>query len=607
MSRLLVLMFFIYSLFTIHCSLAGAEEKIKLEEVVVTATKTETLAENVAQDVTVITKEEIENSSAKSVTDTLKNVMGIQIREYGNRGASSSASLRGSTSAQVLVLIDGKRLNKPTDGQVDLNTLSIPPENIERIEILRGASSSLYGADAMGGVVNIITKMPSEPVTSLSTSFGRFDTRNFWFSTSRKVGQVGYLFSANREESSGFRENSDYELWGMNSKLTFDLSKDFHIDFNADYNHRDAGAPGHKLYPSPLARQKDENTMFGITFRIKDTIAKLYNHNSRIGYVNPAFLTDSTHKNHIYGADLQSSILIGSSNLITGGIELISEEVDSTIIGSKGRTRKGIFIQDEISMLGNVIFNIGLRYDDFDKGNQLTPKAAILYKVAKDTSIRFSAGKGYRIPTLNDLYWNEDWGSGMGMFGNPDLKPEKATEYEASVEQIFNKNIRARVLVFQKDVKDLIKWQQKDAFGSLWMVENIDKARIRGFELNSQLNLDILNLEASYYYQDPKDRNTGKRIYALQRHQISGILSVYPFKETTVSLEGRYVSHYVMSGNPKWCYFVLDGKLSKKFPTSFGKGEIFIIGKNILDRDFETSRGFPMPPVQFIGGLSLSF
>lgn len=591
----------------IALSPAWAGEKIKIAEVVVSATKIEESVENVAQDVTIITSEEIERSGHSSVADTLKNVTGIQIREYGNRGASSSISVRGSSSAQVLILIDGKRLNKPGDGQFDLNTISVPLENIERIEVLRGASSTLYGADALGGVINIITKSPAGPLTKASIIYGSFDAWNTVLATSRKIGNAGYMFSASKEESSGFRENSDYETRGANGKLTFDLAGDFHVDLNVDYSKKEAGVPGPVAYPSPLARQQDENALLGVTFRFKDTVAKLYSHNSRIHYINPDYFVDSKHKNNVLGADVQSSVLIGPSNLVTGGIELIAESIDSTDIGPQSRQRKGIFIQDDISINEKLIFNLGIRYDDFEQGRQLTPRAAILYKMMKDTTIRFTAGKGYRIPSLNDLYWREDWGGGLGMFGNPGLRPEKSTEYEISIEQNINKKIMAKALVFQKDVRDLIKWQQKDDYGLLWKVENIDEARVRGFEFISRINMGLAELETSYFYQDPVNKNTGERIYDLSRHQVTGVLSVNPFKDTTWSIEGRYVSNYVKPDKPKWCYFVLDSKISKKFPLSFGEGEIFIKGKNLLDREYETSKGYPMPPVEFTGGISIKF
>ena len=586
---------------------AAAEEKIRVGEVVITATKVEELVENVAQDVTVITAEEIRRGSFHNVADVLAHAGATQIRSYGNRGELSTASIRGSNAQQVLVMLDGKRLNKPGDGLFDLSVIPVSLENIERIEILRGASSALYGGDAMGGVINIITKTPAEPITRVSQSYGSSDTWNSTFSTSRKAGNFGYLLSATREESSGFRENSDYKTWGLNSRFSFDLTKDFQVDLNADYNHREAGAPGSVVYPSPLARQNDENLLVGITAHLRDTVLKLYNNASRIEYndPNPLWPTNSTNKNRVMGLDLQSSLLLGTSNLVTGGIELVAESVDSTVFGTKSRSRQGVFLQDEVTLMQDMLLNLGLRYDDFGGGQRFTPRASLLYRVTKSTTFRVAAGQGFRVPTFNELFWIEDWGFGGGMFGNPDLKPERSTEYEASVEQVLSGNFKVKVLAFQKNVKDLINWKEVIPFWR-YEVQNIDEARIRGVELNAEATFDRLRLDARYSYQDPVNTLTNERIYDLPQHEISSILTLFPAKGVEWSVEGRYVSHY-RPGNESWCYFVLDSKVSKKLPLSFGEGEIFVSGRNLLSRDFETTRGYPMPPLEFTGGISVRF
>ena len=187
-------------------SLTFAEQPVKLDEVVVTATRIEESIQDVAQDVTVITKKQIESGSYQSISDIIRNVAALNVIEYGNRASASTVSMRTSTAGQVLVMIDGKRLNKPGDGQVDLNTVSVPLENIERIEVLRGASSALYGADAMGGVINIITKIPDQPVTNLSASYGRFVTKDISLSTSQKIKNAGFYLSLSKESSDGFRK-----------------------------------------------------------------------------------------------------------------------------------------------------------------------------------------------------------------------------------------------------------------------------------------------------------------------------------------------------------------------------------------------------------------
>lgn len=587
--------------------IGGAEEKIKLEEVIVTATRIEESIEDVAQDVTVITKKEIESGSYGSVSEVIRNVIGLNLFEYGNRGSSASVSLRGSTSEQVLILIDGKRLNKPGDGQVDLNSISIPLENIERIEILRGASSALYGADAMGGVINIITRIPEEPVTKFSASYSRFITRDLSFNTSRKIGKTGFYLSLSKESSEGFRANSDYDIDAINTKFSFEFPKDIRVDLNIDYNHKDAGSPGSLTWPTPFATQTDENLLMGLGLKMKDTLIKLYSHNSRIGYINPGN-EDNTHKNHVNGLDLQHSLSLGSSNLLTGGFELLEEDIDSrdnvntaNSVGKHSRTRKGIFLQNETSVSEKIVLTLGARYDDIDSKNRLSPKASFLVKLPNQTNISLSAGKGFRVPAMNALYWPD---TGWAV-GNPNLKPEQSTEYEGCIQKFFANTGNVKLVAFEKRVKDLIQWQEISPWR--WSPVNVAKARVRGFETEGKVHINAADVGLSYTFMDSEDRTTGQKIRFSTRHQIKGTASIYPAKGTTFSLEGNYVTNYVVqAGDPRY-YFLLDGKLSQKVKLSNKTAEIFIIGKNILDRDFQTVTNYPMPPVQFIGGISLIF
>jgi outer membrane cobalamin receptor len=586
---------------------AYAVENITIGEVVVTATKIEESAQDIAQDVTVITQKEIRSGSYRDLSEVIRNAGGLNIVEYGNRGSAASVSLRGSTSEQTLVLVDGKRLNKPGDGQVDLNALPIPLGQIERIEILRGAASALYGADAIGGVINIITKIPDESRTNLSASYGRFVTKDFSLNTSQKIRDIGFYLSLSKDESDGFRTNSDYDINALNAKITYAPSQDIRADFTLDYNHRDAGAPGSLVWLTPLASQTDEDLLAGLTVKMKETLLKLYSNNSKIHYENPGS-ENNTHNNHVLGIDLQHSIVVGQSNLLTGGMEILEEDINSkdlvtpdNSIGRHSRTRKGIFIQDELTIYEKSVLTLGLRYDDIASLEKFSPKASLLIKLPWQTNLAFSAGKGFRVPELNALFWPDTgWAS-----GNPDLKPEKSTEYEGSLQKFFGNRGNVRLVGFEKRVSDLIQWQ--DNGQGKWSPVNVAKARIRGVELEGKLSFKILDLRVNYTFMDPQDITTGEKIRFSTRHQIKGSASVFPAKGTTVSMEWSYVSNYAVQKGDPGCYFLLDGKISQKLYLPKVTPELFLIGKNIFDRDFQTTRDFPMPPVQFIGGISFSF
>jgi len=583
-----------------------AKENVRLKEVVVTATRVEESIEDIAQDVTVITKKEIASGSYRDISEVLRKVTGLNLFEYGNRGSSATVSLRGSTSEQALVLIDGKRLNKPGDGLVDLNAISIPLENIERIEVLRGASSAIYGADAMGGVINIITKIPDETVIAITGSYGRFVTRDLNFNASGKFKEVGYYLSLSKESSDGFLPNSDYDMYAVNSKFRVNISKDISADITVDYNHKDAGSPGAVTWPTPFADQTDEALLAGITLTIKETVLKLYSHNSRITYINPGS-EDNTHKNHVNGLELQHSLSIGSSNLITGGFEILEEDINSrdnmnkgNSIGEHSRTRKGIFLQDEISIYEKAILTLGARYDDIDSHNRISPKGSLLIKFPNQTNVSFSAGRGFRVPAMNALYWPD---TGWAV-GNPDLKPETSTEYECIFRKFFGNRGDIKLVAFEKRAEDLIQWQE---ITGIWSPVNVSKTRIRGFETEGKIHINRADVGLSYTFMDPQDITADKKIRFSTRHQIKGTASVYPAKDTVISLEWSYVTNYVVKKGDPDCYFLLDGKLSRKIKLSKGTAEIFIIGKNILNRDFEIVTGYPMPPVQFSGGIRFSF
>jgi outer membrane cobalamin receptor len=586
---------------------AYAEENITIGEIVVTATKIEESAEDIAQDVTVIRQKEIESGSYRNLSEVIRNAGGLNLFEYGNRGSFASVSLRGSTSEQTLVLIDGKRLNKPGDGQVDLNAVPIPLENIERIEILRGAASALYGADAIGGVINIITKIPDESRTNLSASYGRFVTKELRLNTSQKIKDTGFYLSLSKDKSDGFRTNSDYDMHAINTKMTYAPSQDMRADFTLDYNHRDAGAPGSLSWLTPLASQTDEDLLAGLTVKMKETLLKLYSNTSKVHYENPGS-ENNTHNNHVLGIDLQHSLLIGQSNLLIGGMEILEEDINSkdifnpdNSIGRHSRTRKGMFIQDESTLYEKAVLTLGLRYDDIASLERFSPKASLLIKLPWQTNLAFSAGQGFRVPEMNALFWPD---TGWAV-GNPDLKPEKSTEYESSIQKFFGNTGDVRLVGFEKRVSDLIQWQENGQ--GKWSPVNVAKARIRGVEMGGKLSLKALDLRVSYTFMDPQDIMTGKKIRFSTRHQIKGSTSIYPAKGATIALEWSYVSNYaVQEGDPS-CYFLLDGKISQKLYLPKVTPEIFLIGKNILNRDFQTTRDYPMPPVQFIGGISFSF
>jgi outer membrane cobalamin receptor len=203
----------------------------------------------------------------------------LTVQEYGPRGAVSQISLRGSTSEQVLVLLDGKRLNSPRSGGFNLSDLPVTLDQIERIEIVRGASSALYGADALGGVVNIITKKPERTQYSVSGSSGTHGYDALVASGSGRQGGLYYRFSGGRETYDGFRPNSDLDQKNVGAKIGYQVAPDSAIEITADYIGKEIGVPGSISCQSPLARQWNRDAVSGFGYKTKFSQAVEFNLN----------------------------------------------------------------------------------------------------------------------------------------------------------------------------------------------------------------------------------------------------------------------------------------------------------------------------------------
>src|SRR2546426_6753650 len=197
---------------------AYAQEPKKLDPVIVTATKTETPAEQLGASVSVVTEDDFKTYHYETVEDALRTVPGVEIRRSGSVGKISSISIRGANPNQVQVLIDGVRVKSPMSGQIDLSDVS--PELIDRIEVIRGAQSTLYGADAMGGVINIITKKGKGPVSAtVEGAAGNYDTYQGRATASGAYKLLDYAFSISHLESNGQFRNDDSEKRAFNARL----------------------------------------------------------------------------------------------------------------------------------------------------------------------------------------------------------------------------------------------------------------------------------------------------------------------------------------------------------------------------------------------------
>lgn len=601
---------------------------VKLKEVVVTATKTEKQPQDVTQSVTVISAEEISRSGAVSVGELLGSTTGVTVNMQGPAGSLSQVKLRGATSEQVLVLVDGTRMNSMRSGGFDLSDLAIPLAAIERIEVVRGSASALYGADAVGGVVNIITKKAAAPSTAIRGAVGEHGYTDVTLRNTGTQDKLYYTLSAENEHSAGYRPNSRLEKQSGGLRLGYAFSAGSHIELWTDYITREIGVPGRgtrQTASSPNANQLTRDFLTGIDTKMRlsqsaDIKVSASERKNKLNYEDSDAAQDSTHNTLSRAADAQINMLMGSWNLLTVGGETRRDRLDSTETGNHEATLEAAFIQDEISVGESVILVVGGRNDKHSVyGSKWSPRASGRYLIAKSgTILRASYGKSFRAPTFNDLYWplqSNVWGGITYVTqGNPALKPETAEEYEGGLEQTMGKGSSVKATGFRRKVKNLIQWHETvTATTDEFQPRNIGTARVSGYEAEAKFAFDETSLwTVNFTRLFPVDVATGERITTtaspMPDMQLGSTLMTALDQRTVLALDGHWIKNYVKTDQPRWQYYVVNGKITDTFVNRKDlKAETFIGVKNMFNREYEVSKGYPMPKREVYGGLAFQF
>jgi vitamin B12 transporter len=514
-----------------------------------------------------------------------------------------------------LVLLDGKRLNSGSAGGYDLSELPVPLSAIERIEIVRGPSSALYGSDAMGGVVNIITRKPAVPLTTISGSMGRSGYTSASLYNTGRENNTYYTLSLGKERSHGYRDNSDSDQKLAGIKIGYDLDAASSIEGTFDYITKDLGVPGSIQFPSPIARQQTREAISGLQYKVRlsqgvDYSLRVYRNQEHIGYQNPDFIEFDTNRSVTSGAETQVNWLMSSFSMLTAGIEGREDSLVNNAAGTHTATISAAFIQDELNLGDSVIVVLGGRNDNNSSfGSKFSPRVSARYlQAGSGTILRASTGKGFRAPTLNDLYFQDSFGD----HGNQNLLPETSEEFEGGIEQPFGSGNAIKFTAFKRRVKDLIVWEPDPIIPFAFTPMNLGRARITGTETELRfLITKLLSGSINYTRMFPVDELTGDRIFSDISHipdmELGGSLSL-ALDQINLSLSGRRVKNYVQPGAEKWDYYAVDGKIIATLTPEKGSNmDLFVGMKNMFNRKYETIAGYPMPPQELYCGITAQF
>lgn len=535
--------------------------------------------------VSVLTGAELRRLGVRTVGEAIAFVPETLARAYGGPGSLITSSIRGSSAEQVLVLLDGIPLNGVFAGTVDLST--IPIDDVERIEVLRGPFSAIYGSGALGGVISIVTRRRASP--SLAAGGGSLGA----VSLAASGGGAARL-SLRYDSAAGDRPNSDLRAGAFSLRLG--EAKDTRSwDLSLLATSAARGTPGSTAFPTPLARQDDRRIAAAFTAQRTSGAAtdrwRLTAHLDRIAYRNPDWGVDDRHDGAAWGAEWQRTVRVSDRRVVAIGADATVQQLSSTSVGERSATSGAIYLQDDRALNERVVVSGGLRADWHSVyGGQINPRIGVVYFARPDLRLRLAAGRTYRGPTFADLYYPFD---GFAV-GNPNLRPEQAWSADAGLELTVRPRLVARAAVFWSDVRDLIVWMPDAAF--VFSPQNVSAASVLGAsaELDGALS-EVWRARGSLTWMRVVDASTGLDLP--NRPRVSGSLSLTRSLHRGASLTVSAVfagERFADATNTLRPPAYMTAALTAQVPVSDGlllRASI----QNLFDARYEPVQGYPAP------------
>jgi vitamin B12 transporter len=614
---------------------AAAQETQQADPVVITATRTETPAGQLGAAVTVITGEEIDTRRYPTVDEALRMVPGVEIRRSGSFGKTTSLSIRGANANQVQVLVDGVRVKSATLGQVDLSELS--PDLIERIEVIRGPQSTLYGADAIGGVVHIITRRGQGPPSAwVSQEVGNHDTLRTTTGLTGRQGIFDYALGFSHFESNGQFKNDGLNQDAFNARLGLSLPGQTTVSLASRWTQKDNGVPIEFVgTPAPIGPTIDPNTRqesetWTLSLGAQTRPVSWWGSELRLGrYWNKQAFIDpadpfpcppatfgppcdfpGTFETERREVEWLNHFHIGAWSTSTFGIEYRHEHANvqgTSGFGPTTETISGLF-QQQFRFFDRLFMSAGVRVEDNTTyGRSTTERGSLAYQIKEwGTRIRGGAGSGFRAPTFNDLFFPG--------FSNPELVPEKSFSYDFGIDQNFWKNrVRLGLTYFRTDFTNLIACCVPLATFPFVATGNIGRARSIGIEFTSEVDLlDSLTVAVNYTYTDTENLLTDRPLPREPRHRWNGRIAWEPWKRFllwtevhAVTRQWDTVGDIYNSGHTRvdvgTTFRVLERWGRIKYVDLTGRIQ------NLLDEGYAEVRGFPALGITGIVGARVAF
>jgi len=602
----------------------AADEESAPDNVVVTATRIPTPETQIASSVTIITADDIEARQQQTLSDVLKDVPGLNLVQTGGPGGQTAVFMRGTNSNHTKVLIDGIDVSDPSSSGATFDFGQLLTSDIERVEVLRGPQSGLYGSDAIGGVINIITKVGSGPTQfNGEAQGGSFDTFNQ--GASIRGSSDGFHYSANIEHLHagatpvtpldlllpGEKRNDDYyDNLTTSTRLGYDVTSGFDLGLVARYT-------GTRLrfteddfstFPAfPAAQQSQSATteyyaratahLVAFDGVLDQTLGLAFTRN-RTSTLEPDF-PESLATGERTKVDWQGAVKVAEGETLVLGAEHARDEISQPIAASTIINSGYVELNSQLSP--QFFSSVNARYDANDRfGNKATYRFAPAYVIAATgTKLKASVGSGFKAPTLSELF--QDFPPFF--FANPNLRPESSLGYEAGVEQGLRDDlVRFGATYFHNRIRNLIT---SDLTGTTYA--NIGRASVDGVEsFVSYRPLDSLTLRFDYTYTDAIDDALHEELLRRPRHK--GSLNA-TWRSGPVSLDASVLAvGWWVDGNRDFSIPRLQapGYTILNVAASYDLGRhLTVFGRidNLFDRHYENPTGFLQPSIGVFAGV----
>lgn len=642
--------------FPVDCCFAETVKNSKINQadddlgsIVVTATRLEEPIENIPASITVVSKEDIAKKHPITIDELLRDVPGMHISRFGTIGEESFPRLRGTDERHLLVMIDGVVINPSFDDVFDFADYHV--DNIERIEIVRGNYSALYGSDAIGGVINIITKKPeAKSKYFISSEGGSFYTARETIGINNNINSLKFVITGARTDSAGNYERDEYQNLTFSLNSQYDITKDSQLKFIARYIRSTKEIPvaitaniSPPIIPRVIFDQnaRTRRSTFINSLSFEKYVSSTWDFNITTSYYNfhkivddegqeganlMAFFQSDTISRR-YTLETQQNFYIHRLDTLIAGVAVEREEADHSsntnftlgglfpdhVAFDKYRTNYGVYLQNTFNWNDRLVFIAGGRYDYYSTfGSVFNPKFSASY-LLEPTQTRFKASysHGYHAPSFDQLYSTP--------LGNKKLKEEKSKSFEIGFDQYIKKDfLQLGLVYFQIDyrnriIRDLAAFQYV----------NTGVARSNGFEAYLKIKpIDNLSFKVNYTLNDTENKDTGEPLSSIPKYMLNFNVDYQPTEPLNLNMDVNFVGSEFASagniigldGNPLGetnpGYYKVDLSASYVFSSDWNSlKDLTLYGTilNLFNEEYTEVAGAPSPGINFLAGVRATF